>query len=172
MILAAHQNNFIPWLSYFSKMQKCDVFVLMSHCQFEKNGFTNRCKVRGKWWTKPVFKGNVLIKEKFYTDETSLYQVNKEWVYTIALTLGIDTKKIVDDFETEKTGTDRIIELCQHFACDEYMTNMEAVEKYLDVEKMEKAGIAVVPHEFNYKKHTFEAFEEFGIEGTQRLIRK
>ncbi|MCH7624194.1 MAG: WbqC family protein [Nitrospinae bacterium] len=45
MLLAAHQANFIPWLPYFDKMNKADIFVMMINCQFEKNGWQNRCEV-------------------------------------------------------------------------------------------------------------------------------
>lgn len=172
MILAAHQLNFCPWLPYFHKMQKADVFVLMSNCQFEKNGYTNRFKAWGKWMTNPVFKGKQLIKDKYYTNEASLYEVNKHWVYAIAGTLGINTNKIVEDFETKKGGTERIIELCKHYKCDEYLTNPDALKKYLDEDAMKAAGIKIISHSFSYDRHVFEAFQVFGIEGTQKLIRK
>lgn len=164
--------NFIPWLSYMDKMNKADVFVLMINCQFEKNGWQNRCQVNGKYWTKPVSSGMVPIKDKKYADGQSLRELNQMWILAIAKTLGIDTNKIHVDFETDKKGTARIIELCKRFGCNQYLTNPDAMDKYLDERAMNDAGIEVVAHEFGYKGHTFEAFDEFGIEGTIKLLRK
>ena len=172
MKLAAHQINFAPWLPFFAKMHQADIFVLMIHCQFEKNGYQNRCQVNGKWWTKPVKSGKELIKDKQYVDGQKLYDVNIHWIMAIAKTLGIDTGKIHLDFETQKTGTDRIIEICKRYNANQYLTNMEATEKYLDESAMIKEGIELVPFEFPYKIHTFEAFEQFGIEGTIKLLEK
>lgn len=172
MIIAIHQPNFIPWLSFFDKMNKADVFILMINAQFEKNGWQNRCEVFEKYWTKPVKSGLDLIKDKKYADGASLREINQLWIFAIAKTLGIDTNKIHVDFETKKRGTERIIEICKRFDCDQYLTNPEATDKYLDEKVMNDNGIEVIPHLFGYKKHTFEAFHELGIEGTINLLKK
>lgn len=60
MIVAIHQPNFIPWLGYFNKIARADVFVLLDHVQFPKKGGTwvNRVKIRFRhgpdWLTIPV----------------------------------------------------------------------------------------------------------------------
>jgi hypothetical protein len=58
MIIAIHQPNFLPWLGYFYKISKVDVFVLYDDVQFTKNGFTNRNKIKTPngelWLTLPV----------------------------------------------------------------------------------------------------------------------
>ena len=172
MIIAIHQPNFCPWLSFFDKMNKADVFVLMINAQYEKNGWQNRCEVWGKYWTKPVKGGLSMIHEKQYADGGSLREINQLWILAIAKTLGIDTNKIHVDFETSKKGTDRIVEICKRFDCDQYLTNPEAMDKYLDEKKMNDNGIEVLHHHFPYKKHTFEAFNDMGIEGTVNLLNK
>ena len=171
-ILAAHQPNFAPWPPYFDKMNKSDVFVTMINCQFEKNGFQNRAKVGSDWWTVPVQKGLSLIKDKKYTNGESLVKVNMAWIHAIALTLGIDTSKIRLDFETDRLGTERIIELCQRYDCDQYLTNPDATEKYLDEKKLNSAGIELVPCDFPYKKSIFEAFSELGVDKLSKLLRR
>lgn len=58
MIVAAHQPNFIPWLGYFDKMAKADLFVSVDNVQFERQGFQTRARVRTgqgtRWVTVPV----------------------------------------------------------------------------------------------------------------------
>lgn len=59
-VVAIHQPNFLPWLGYFDKLARCDVFVLLDSVQFPKKSGTwmNRVKllVAGEpaWVTVPV----------------------------------------------------------------------------------------------------------------------
>lgn len=46
MILSAHQLHYLPWLRYFHKIAKSDVFVVMDNIQFNKNGWQNRNKIK------------------------------------------------------------------------------------------------------------------------------
>jgi len=172
MLLAAHQPNFCPWLAYMDKINKADIFVLMVNCQFEKNGYQNRAEVFGKWWTMPVQSGLKNIKDKKYVNGERLTVVNEAWIRALCLTLGIDTAKLRYDFPTEARGTERIIELCKYYECDQYLTNPDAIEKYLNEKMMNDAGIEVIHHKFPHKIHTLEAFDQWGIEGTQKLLAK
>lgn len=58
MILAAHQPQFIPWLGYFDKIDRADVFVLLDTVQFKKNEWQNRNRIKAasgtQWLTVPV----------------------------------------------------------------------------------------------------------------------
>lgn len=59
-VVAIHQPNFLPWLGFFDKMARSDVFVLLDHVQFQKTGgtWTNRVKMEvggaPRWVTVPV----------------------------------------------------------------------------------------------------------------------
>ncbi|HLA28922.1 MAG TPA: WbqC family protein [Syntrophales bacterium] len=58
MIIAVHQPQYLPWLGYFDKIDRADVFVLLDTVQFKKNEWQNRnwIKTAGgpQWLTVPV----------------------------------------------------------------------------------------------------------------------
>jgi hypothetical protein len=58
MIVAIHQPNYAPWLGYFAKIARADVFVFLDDVQYSKNSYINRVQIdaRGKprWLTVPV----------------------------------------------------------------------------------------------------------------------
>jgi hypothetical protein len=58
MRLAAHQPQYLPWLGYFDKMDRVDLFVLLDGVQYKKNEWQNRNRIRTaggwQWLTVPV----------------------------------------------------------------------------------------------------------------------
>lgn len=58
MIVAIHQPNYAPWLGYFAKMARADVFVFLDDAQYSKNGYINRVQIdsggKAQWLTVPV----------------------------------------------------------------------------------------------------------------------
>lgn len=47
MIVGIHQLHYLPWLRYFQKIAKSDVFVVLDDIQYNKNGWQNRNKIKG-----------------------------------------------------------------------------------------------------------------------------
>lgn len=67
MIVTIHQPNYLPYLGFFDKMKKADVFVIYDDAQFNKSDFQHRNRIRilqgWKWLTVPVVKKHIPINE-------------------------------------------------------------------------------------------------------------
>lgn len=157
----------MPWEPFFDKCESSDVFVLLGHVQFEKNNFQNRFMLDGRWQTLSVRQGTETIREKKYVQaevdwhriksriprhaETlstfdkhiseSLWSTNTEIISDILQRLNIEVQ-IEFDFPTELKATDRIIELCQRFEANTYLSGPSGAN-YLDAKRFEKAGITL-----------------------------
>ncbi|MBU3220661.1 WbqC family protein [Clostridium algidicarnis] len=46
IIVAIHQPNYIPWVGYFYKIYKSDIFIILDDVQYVKNGFADRNKIK------------------------------------------------------------------------------------------------------------------------------
>jgi|SRR3990170_433314 len=57
-IVAGHQPNYLPYLGFFDKLKKCDLFFVADNVHFERQGFTNRNRIKisngVKWLTVPT----------------------------------------------------------------------------------------------------------------------
>ncbi len=58
MIVTGHQPNYLPWLGFFDKMRRCDVFIIEDNVQFERQGFISRNKIMtsdgARWLSVPI----------------------------------------------------------------------------------------------------------------------
>src|SRR5258706_350957 len=58
MIVAAHQPSYLPWLGYFDKIAKVDLFIVMDQLPYEPRSFQNRNRIKcdhgPAWLTVPV----------------------------------------------------------------------------------------------------------------------
>ena len=174
MKIAIHQPNFFPWYPFFEKMKKADIFIVMTHCQFEKNGYQNRFNMFNRWYTMRVPKGIDLISSKSYLDaEEDWERINRRLpefnlhifddcitgniaicnlaiIKRIAEILNIKTE-ITNDYYTELKRTDRLVDLCKFYNADTYISGPSGKD-YLEIDKFEKEGIKVEFHENRIKE--------------------
>lgn len=73
MLISIHQPETYPQLTFFEKIQRSDLFVILDDVQFRKNYFQNRNTITDKngelnYLTIPVVKKTELISEKQITD--------------------------------------------------------------------------------------------------------
>jgi len=58
VILTAHQPSYLPWLGYFEKISRSDVYVFLDSVQLEKNSYSYRNKIKTPnglfWLTVPL----------------------------------------------------------------------------------------------------------------------
>ena len=47
MKIGIHQPQYLPWIHYFVKIQKCDIFILLDNGNYQKNGLQNRNQIKG-----------------------------------------------------------------------------------------------------------------------------
>lgn len=166
MKISIHQPNFMPWYPFFQKIIGSDIFVILQHCQFEKNNFQNRFNVADKWHTMSVNKGLESIIDKRYINHIKdwnkikinlsqydlnvfdgciydeLAKTNINIILKIIEILDIKTK-IVYDYKTELKSSERLIDLIHNYDCDTYLSGAGA-RKYLNIEDFEKNNIKIL----------------------------
>lgn len=187
MIVTIHQPNFVPWYPFFQKMESADVFVILKHCQFEKNNYQNRFSLNEKWYTMSVNKGMEPICDKRYVNpqkdwdgiknklkqyneilleldgciSENLAETNSAIIQKIAEMLGIKTR-IEFDYPTDLKGTSRLVDICSKYGADTYLSGSSG-GNYMDLSEFKKEGIKVVFQDNLIKKHTLEVLHEASI---------
>jgi hypothetical protein len=184
MIVTIHQPNFMPWYPFFQKIQQADIFILLSHCQFEKNGFQNRFQLNDRWNTMSVKKGLEYINEKQYIDpkkdweriknslpqykniltemdsmiSADLYQTNSSIIRHLIKKLNINTL-VVEDYQTNLTSTARLVDICKRYDATTYLAG-QGGKDYLNEELFSQQGLDVIYQENMNKIHTLEYLNE------------
>lgn len=82
MVVTIHQPEHLPWLGFFNKIAKADIFVILDSVQYEKNYFQNRNRILGtngvQWVSIPVsVKGH--LNNTIAKTEISLSGGNANW---------------------------------------------------------------------------------------------
>lgn len=172
MRVAIHQPNFVPHFGFFYKMSQCDIFVVLSQVQFEKNGYQNRFFIQKhqRWVSMPINHGMDPIYKKRYTNGLRLDLHNIMFIKWMADTLSIEAR-IVPDVVTNASGTQRLLDNLNFYGATTYITHPSAKDKYLDEQLLKTAGIDVEYSDHQYAKwNIMEMLEEFGVEGTRKQL--
>ncbi|MCW3983071.1 MAG: WbqC family protein [Candidatus Bathyarchaeota archaeon] len=86
MIVAGHQPNYLPYLGFFDKIKRADVFIIEDNVQFERQGFTNRNRILTsdgvRWLTVPIEHENkpLLINEVKIANKAEPNWGRKHWL--------------------------------------------------------------------------------------------
>lgn len=174
MRIGIHQPNFCPHFGFFYKMSQCDKFIILTQCQFEKNGYQNRYFLQGKqrYVTMPVQSGLTSIHEKKYANGLALDQLNMNFILWARDVLDIKVDCLTD-VVTNNRGTQRLIDNLNYYGATVYVTNPHAKDKYLDEKLIKDVGIDIEYSDHPLAKYNIlEMFETHGIEGTRKLLWK
>jgi hypothetical protein len=113
-VVAIHQPNFLPWLGYFDKLARADVFVLLDSVQFPRSGhgeWMNRVKLlvqgRPAWATVPILRRGVQAIHEVGIDESQPWR--KKLLRTLEASYGRapfydETYALVQDVLGLETG--------------------------------------------------------------------
>jgi hypothetical protein len=56
--ITIHQPEYLPWIGFFDRIYKADIFVILDDVQYQKGGFINRNKIKTsqgwQWLTIPM----------------------------------------------------------------------------------------------------------------------
>lgn len=70
MVVTIHQPDFLPWLGFFDRWAKSDLYIVLDDVQFLRRGWHNRDEIKTKdgvkWLTVPVVKkgrGDQIIRD-------------------------------------------------------------------------------------------------------------
>jgi len=90
MKVAIHQPNYLPWIGYFYKMHRSDLFVFLDDVQYSKRSYTKRVKVKKdrygteqRWLSVPVQRvhHDTLICDLVVDDSTDWWLSHKRKLY-------------------------------------------------------------------------------------------
>jgi hypothetical protein len=63
MVVAAHQPLFVPWIGYFDKISKADLFVIVDNVQFTSYGWIRRNSIKSNLGSQNITVPVVKMKE-------------------------------------------------------------------------------------------------------------
>lgn len=163
MLCAIHQPNFFPWLGYFNKIYRSDVFVFLDDVDYPKSGhsmssYCNRVLIKanneGRMISCPVVREhgpqrivNVAIKEDLRDWRQQLKDALKEsYGSTKYYSSGMEILEPIIDFETDKLSEfniNAIISICKAIGIDkkfarqsEMNTTSSSTERLVEIVKL------------------------------------
>lgn len=154
-IIGIHQPNFFPWIGYFLKIARSDIFVFLDDVQIIKTGgsYVNRCKIidknGSKWLTAEIkresgvwlvnetqffnVKWRESVKGKIHNTyfNSPFYKINKNFVFDI---IDFETNNLCEfNINAIKVISD-LIGIKTHFSkSSDFATSAEPTERIIDI---------------------------------------
>lgn len=129
-----HQPDFLPWIGFFQKLKKSDIFVVLDDVQFIRRGWINRDKIlinnKHSWLTVPVkSKGKYeeLIKN-------IMIDYSKNWVDEFSKTIFHNYHKC-PYYEEHGPKMIKIFQKKQKYLIDLNMELIEYVSRYFKIKR-------------------------------------
>jgi hypothetical protein len=110
MIVTIHQPDFLPWLGFFDRWKKSDIFIVLDDVQFIRRGWHHRDKIKTaqgiQWLTVPVVKKghyrqlikNVRIHTEYNWRQNLLNAIRSAYLNSPCFeTIYEELEKIIDD---------------------------------------------------------------------------
>ncbi len=92
MRVAIHQPNYLPWLGYFDKILRCDVFVFLDRVQMSVQSYTQRVQILSRgiplWLTVPIRKKGLFGQSIAEVECNSLVPWRRKHLGTIQANYG------------------------------------------------------------------------------------
>ncbi|MFZ6028212.1 MAG: WbqC family protein [Chloroflexota bacterium] len=92
MIVTIHQPDFAPWLGFFDRWQKSDLFIVLDDVQFLRRGWHHRDRVKTaagpRWLTVPVKKKGRFVQRINETEIDNAIDWRTKHLDTIAAAYG------------------------------------------------------------------------------------
>ena len=121
-VVAIHQPNFLPWLGWFDKLARADVFVLLDHVQFPRSGhgeWMNRVRFlfhgSPAWATVPIQRRGVRQIREVAIDDEQPWRAKllKTFEASYAKAPAFEeARAVVDDVFAHET--DNLVDLNEH----------------------------------------------------------
>lgn len=145
MTVGIHQPNFIPWVGYFNKISKCDVFVLFDDVQFPRaKTFGNRVEIKtnngATWLTVPVtHRGELNNFNEVAIDNSQAWATKTAKTIKLAYQKAAHFNEYWDEFQAVYlTKYDRLTEL--NIALMEYVVRVTGIKTKLVLSSDIKEG--------------------------------
>ena len=92
LTVTIHQPDFLPWLGFFDRWQKSDLFIILDDVQFIRRGWQHRDKIKTvhgiKWLTASVNKKGNYLSELRYIQLNNRLNWKKQHIDLIQHTYG------------------------------------------------------------------------------------
>ena len=134
-IVSIHQPYYFPYLGFFEKILRSDVFVFLNEAQYEKNNFYNRNRIRTKdhfaWITVPVNYKYQISLNQIGIENKHKWQVKhfKSIYYNYLNSPFYDQHKAFLNFIYREQTWDRLIDLNSYTL--KYILNVLGVRKQI-----------------------------------------